>query len=334
MEYRILISSNLAIGGQLDFKLSDLLIVFATTFNKINEVKLEPFSKARCAEEIASSKGNLIIFCENNYIDELIIDNIQVLGANKHMVDELAVVFEKDNSLTAFFPIDLDWQSLLKKVLDERKDNSLKYCKFHLFGKTCDSVAMELSKLKQENDSLNFNVLGECLLTDIYASYKGENNLIDDEQAKIASLFRNNLYSENDLGLTQIVFELLRIRNLKISIKEGITGGKVLAKLHENSEFKNVLNIGQVASMNELEPEKIYNEAYELLRKTNGDVVMVTGGGFDEKGLNCLLAIGDKNSINVYKNRFNASKTDSLNMATNCALFHLVKKLRQNNFAF
>lgn len=335
MNYKILICSDMALAGQLDFKLSDLLNVFASAGAEVSKMEMIGFNKEACASAIDDAQESLIVFCENKYLDEIIIDNIQKLGSDKEMVDELAVVFKKESDIIAFFPIDLDWRNLLVKVLEERKDKELKYCKFHLFGKSVESVNAELNKLQQENDSLKFSVLGSQLLTDIYASYKGEDNLIDNEQAKIASLFRDNLYSENDLELCQIVFELLRIRNLKISIMEGVTGGKIISKLYSKApNFGQVLSAGKIGKTSELDPEKIYNEAYNFLKVTLSDVVLVSSGAFDEKGLSTLLAIGDKKSIHVYKNRFNASREDCLDMAANCALFHLVKKLRQNDFAF
>lgn len=335
MEYKVLIASDMVLAGQLDFKLSDLLNAFAMSNNSLVDMRMIGHNKEEIASELENPQYNLVIFSENKNLDEVIIDNINYLSSDKVMIDELAVVFKKENKQIIFLPIDLDWKTLLSKTFDLSKDDEFKYCKFHLFGKSAQTVMEELSSLKAENNSLKYNVIGSHLLADIYASYKGEENLIDSVQMKIASLFRDNIYSENDLGLCQIVFELLRIRGLKIAIMEDVTGGKIISSLcSTNASFSQVLALAKVGMKQELEPEAIYNEAFNLLRDSQSDVVMVSSGTLDDKGLNLLLAIGDKKSIHVYKNRFNADKADCLDMATNCALFHLVKKLRQNDFAF
>ncbi len=334
MDFRILILSDKLLSGQLDFNLPNLLSYLAKNGSNVNSIICNNYDKEVCKNEIANNKGNLIIFTENKFIDEAIIDNIQLLGGNKQMIDDLAVVFKKEDIINIFIPIDIETLVLLDKILAGFKDSELKYCKFHLFGKSTEGVEEELQNLNISD--LKYNVLGDNLLTDIYASYKGANNLIDDHQVKIASCFRDNLYSENDLGLSQIVFELLRLKNLKIAIKEDVTGGKVLARLsEENVRFSDVLKAGQVSNaIDTFDAEKIYNDAFDYLKDTISDVVLEISGRFDERGLSCLIAVGDKNSINVYKNRFNAKRKDCLDMATNCALFHLMKKLRQNDFAF
>lgn len=333
MEFSVLVFSNLTLNGQIKFNLSDLFVAFAKTNHYLKEIQIENFDKEKCRTSI-EKKQNLIVFCENNVLDNVIIDNIRTLGAERKMIDELAVIFEKEGKKKIFLPIDLDWQSLLSKALEE-KDEGLKKCKFHAFGISQKEVISALEKIKSENESLSFHVLGDNLLTDAYVVYKGQENLIDDMQVKIASVFRDKLYSENELELSQIVFQLLRLKNVKIAIREGVTGGKIVSKLFaENDNFSQVLASGEVVEEIELSPEKIYEESYNLLRKANCEVVMVVRGEWKDNGLNTLFAIGDKNSIFVYKNRYNANKKTALDMVINCALFHLVKKLRQNDFAF
>ena len=78
----------------------------------------------------------------------------------------------------------------------------------------------------------------------------------------------------------------------------------------------------------------MYNDALGVLSSSLSDVVLTIDGAFDEKGLGCMIAIGDKHSVHVYNNRFNAERERAIEMASACALFHLVKKLSQNDFAF
>lgn len=334
MKFNVLILSNKVLTGQQDIKMPELLSCFYKTGNEVLTIRCEKFSKEICKQEIEKMTESLIVLADNQILDDVIVDNIQLLGNDKQMVDDLAVIFNKQDKKIVFLPVDLDFQPLLNKIMESFKDNDLKYCKFHLFGKHPSQVEEGLKGLGLQD--LTYSVLGENLLSDIYASYKGANNLIDDQQVKIAGCFRDNIYSENDLDLSQIVYELLRLKNLRIAIKEDVTGGKILARLcEENNGFNSVLSAGQVVKEEtQLQPENIYHDAYTYLKDTVADVVLVVRGKFSEKGLNCLIALGDKNSIHVYNNKFNADRKDCLEMATNCALFHLVKKLRQNDFAF
>ena len=331
MDYKILILSDKVIAGQLDVDIYGILTKFARTNNHVKEIKMLPFDKAECKSFIEKEGDNLIIFCENSLIDPLIIDEINSLGMTRHTIDDLAVVFDDKNII--FLPIDLDYLNLLGKILEETKNKNLKYCTFRLFGKGVDEVVSQLNENK--GDTLNFSVLGRGLLTDVYASYEGEDNLIDNQQVIIANLFKDNIYSENELGLGEIAFETLKLKGLKLALREGITGGNVTATLAEKTpQFKEVIASSEVTKIGDFTPERIYDEALNVLKSSICDVSLVTGGNFDDNGLNFVLAIGDKSSIHVYKSRFNANPSECLEMATKCALFHLVKKLRQNNFAF
>ena len=110
----------------------------------------------------------------------------------------------------------------------------------------------------------------------------------------------------------------------------------MLSRLNEDNEgFSSVLKKGEIIERDgSLDAEKTYLTAYNFLKDSGSDIVIVLDGEFDKKGLSSIIAVGDKNSILVYKNRFNAKRKECLEMATTCALFHLTRKLRQNDFAF
>jgi len=325
MEYKVTVISKKVLDGHVKLNLTSLINVLArynlslTGLSVENKLTLE-------------GEENLIIFTENSELDKVIIDNINKLGSNKKVYGDLAVKFVNNGRNLIFLPVDIEWETLLTQILEEERDQSKKYCKFHLFGKNPQSVSKDLENL----EGVTYRVIGDNLLTDVYLSYQGAESLIDDKQVKIAGIFRDNLYSENDLGLSQIVFELLRLKNLKLSVKETVTGGKVLSRLNEDNEgFYQVLKKGEISEREgALDAEKTYISAYNYLKDTGSDVVIVIDGEFDKKGMSSVIAVGDKSSILVYKNRFNAKRSECLEMATTCALFHLTRKLRQNDFAF
>ncbi len=325
MNYKVIILSKKVLDGHVKFDLTAFLNLLAK-----NGITLTNLSISSSLD--LEGEDNLIIFTENSELDNVIIENINKLGSNKKLYSELAVKFTNNDRKIIFLPVDLGWQELLSQILEEEKDATRKYCKFHLFGTNPQSVSKQLEGV----EGISYRTYGDNLLTDVYLSYEGSESLIDDKQVKLASLFRDNIYSENDLGLSQIVFELLRLKNLKLAVKDSVTGGKVLSRLNEDNEgFSSVLKKGEITTREGvLDAEKTYLAAYNFLKDSGSDIVIVLDGEFDKKGLSSIIAVGDKNSILVYKNRFNAKRKECLEMATTCALFHLTRKLRQNDFAF
>lgn len=325
MEYQVIILSDKFLLGQTPFSWHNFLCAFAKNNAKIASINCQKFST-----NLSLEGGDLLVLADNEKLDSLLLENLQKLGNDKEIVDDLAVIFTSGDRKIIFLPIDVSTDNLLEKVLKKQK-NGQKTCKFQLFGKTIAQV----TELVKGVEGVEFNILGDNLLSCVYASYEGEDNVIDDKQVQIASLLRENMFSENDLDLAGSVTQLLRLKNQKIAICESVTSGKILSMLGTNENFAQVLKSGTVtAESGQADSEKIYTQALELLKSSGGDIVLAIDGKFDEKGLNCLIAVGNKNSINVYKNRFNGTRENVIVMASNCALYHLVKKLRQNDFAF
>ena len=82
---------------------------------------------------------------------------------------------------------------------------------------------------------------------------------------------------------------------------------------------------------------EIYNPnvAYEMTAKmfslTNSDIVVTATG--DNIG-NCYIAVGDKNEIHVYKNKFVGTYNEIIDYITTASYFYLIKKLKKNDFHF
>lgn len=339
MNYRILLFSDNFLSGQSDFSLPVLFGMLAKNNLACSEFfseRIDIEKNSKTLKSALETGENILVFCENEHIDNLLLKNIQLLGNQKELIEELAISFQIGAQCLSVIPIDLDWQKFTSIVLDKAKMEGFKYCKFHLFGRDVADVLKTLQTLHTDNASLSYSVQGKGILTDIYACYQGGTTLIDDEQVKIASIFRDNLYSENDLSLPQIVLELLRLKNLKLAVQESITGGNLTAQLFkDNKDFSTVLKCSEIIPNPELvDAESVYTAAVSFLKTTGADLAVVVHGNADATGMTCFIAIGDKSTVHVYKNRFNAERSVCCEMATASALFHLVKKLRQNDFVF
>lgn len=324
MDYKICIFSDEILKGLTKFDLEKLNLIFARTLNNISSLQMLPLKESKDF----SIQENTIIFSENEHLDSIIIDNYQKLGKDKEMIEEQVVVFKKDTQKTIFIPLESELD-LLEKIFQ----TSLKVCQFHLFGVNNKEVIDKLENLKTEIKDLSYKVVSKNILTDVYLSYQGQGDMIDESQVKIASAFKNYMYSENELGLEDIVYQLLKMRNLTISICENITKGEIVASLLKNVDFNQFLRKSEIHFFDNIDNNLLHQYSLKLLQESESDIVIVTNGQIGEGKLNFVFCIADKKQVHFYKCNF--TLTDEVaSMAKNTLLFHLVKKLRQNNFSF
>lgn len=324
MDYKIYIFSDDILKGLTKFDLEKLNLIFARTLNNISSFQILPLEKGK---DILV-EGNEIIFSENEHLDGIIIDNYQKLGKDKEMIEEQVVVFKKESQKTIFIPLESDLY-LLENILQ----TTSKICQFHLFGISKNEVSDKLENLKGEIKDLRYKVVSNNILTDIYLSYSGQGDMIDDSQVKIASAFKAYMFSENDLGLEDIVFQLLKMRNLTISICENITKGTIVSSLLKNVDFNQFLKKSEIHFFDSIDNNALHKYSLKLLEESGSDIAIVTAGQTVEDKLSFVFAIADKKEVHFYKCSFTLTEGASV-MARNTLLYHLVKKLRQNDFSF
>lgn len=335
----------------INFDFEALQKVFADCNASIDEFTMLKFNNESISAML-SQKENMLLFFKNQKIDQVIIDNISKLSNDKQILFDEVVLFNVEGKKIIFLPYDSDWQSYLKKInLNSSVAN--KSCQFKLFGLPKSKVLEGLKSLEGQIKDLQYSVLGNDLLVEIYITYSGESNLIDDGQVKIANLFKNFIYSENSLGLAQCLCQIARLKDLKLSICEGITGGAILREIfYKNENAKDVIKEGKIQFLNKsLTPENVYEHTINMFASdkpksfnasgfnTNAiyhdNVVFVDIQG-EQNGdtLTCIYTIGNSKSIDVYKNTFRAKGEKALNFAVSAVMFNIIKKLRQNNLEF
>ncbi len=323
MEYKIFIFSQEILSGQTEFDYSKF-------FKLCDEVMINPISvnveKPTLSIEIGNE--NLIFFCENKKIDELILNNLSKLGKQKAIIDEQVVIFENKENNFVFIPIEMDLD-ILKKIFVKSKE--LKFCQFHVFGLTTNQVIEKLDDLKNVIPEMNYKIYCNNLIADIYISYKSEDSqIIDDYQVRIAQKFTQNLFSENEFNLCDIIQKMLTLKSYKIAIMENVTKGKIVQSLLEKNEFISLLERCDFKNFDYSSSEDIYNKMVEYQSLTNANVKIVTNGKYTEDGLEFIFALSINGEIFLYKSNFKASYTKCIEMAKNFLLFHLAKKLRHN----
>lgn len=240
-------------------------------------------------------------------------------------------------------------------MISKRK-TKLKNNIFKCFGISKSDVMSLLSSLLSENHGVILDIIGKGLLTDISLK-ANENNVYFYEFTRIIFEKLNPyIYSENDLSLEETAIELMKINKLTLATAESVTGGQIVSNLIKNNlGASQVVIEGLVTYSNQSKCELLnvsketldkhtsvsvqttYDMAEGLLELSKADVVIATTGYAssvkenEEKGL-VFIAIGNKNRIDVYKNKFSGTRNEIIETAAQAAIFYLIKKLRKNDF--
>ncbi len=329
MEYKVFIFSNDVVNGQGSFDYDKFNKICAYNLINIKEFNIKKFDIER---HFIEDNENLLIFCNNANLDNFMIKNINSLGNKKTFIEEQIVVFYKGENKIVFVPLESDLE-LLNKVF-ARNENK-KYCEYHLFGLGKSQIEEKLHKLQSEIDGFEYKFLYNNLLSDIYVAYNGNLILIDDSQVKIASEFKQYVYSENETILTEIVGKMLKLRSKTLAICENITKGMIVYSMFKDNEnFNESLKTFSFDNFEYLANDELYNKAVSFLKSSQADIAVMTNGRFLNDGIEFNFALADSKEVHIFKNTFKSDKNTCLEMATNSLLFHLAKKLRQNDFTF
>ena len=165
----------------------------------------------------------------------------------------------------------------------------------------------------------------------------------------------NNVYAEFDTTLSERVFDVLKLRDKKISVAESFTGGRVAASIVANSGASKYLSEGIVSYSNLSKIKRLgvkkedlythgavsskvaYQMALGLLMTGDCDIALSTtgiAGPYSDDsnkpvGLN-YIAIGTKEGVHVYKYELKGNREEITETAKNTALFLTIKTLKNN----
>lgn len=160
-------------------------------------------------------------------------------------------------------------------------------------------------------------------------------------------LLNNYVYSDSEQNMFEKLSELLSVRNIRLSFCDILTNGQfeyVLKKnmkdynqninscysIFDKRELVQKLNMKQELLYSDKIDELIYESAVAVLDKDKCEVVVVVGGTSEK----ALVAIGDNESIHLYKFNFNHSKNFVYNIIIQTTIFKLLKKLKKNTGLF
>lgn len=211
-------------------------------------------------------------------------------------------------------------------------------------------------KTAEENSdySLRFLVKEDCGDFTINLIYRGEDLALYNQLVRyVFEELKDGLYADYDATLSQCAFDLLKINNLKLSVAESFTAGRVVSSIISNSGASQYVEEGIVSYSNQSKMDRLgvseadlknrgavssivaYQMVAGLLSKGNCDIALSTTGIAGPKsddtdkpvGL-AFIGIGMKDGVHTYKLKLSGNREQITETAKNTALFLIIKKLK------
>lgn len=173
---------------------------------------------------------------------------------------------------------------------------------------------------------------------------------------RLVGQLKENIYAEFDTTLGERLFDLLKLKNLKLATAESFTGGRVVGAVISNVGASSYVHEGIVSYSNESKADRLdiklediikdgavssvtaYRMAAGLLKKGGIDIAVSTTGfagpktpeSTDPVGL-AYVGVGMLDGVHTYKLNLSGSREEITETAKNTALFLTIKKLKSIN---
>lgn len=211
-----------------------------------------------------------------------------------------------------------------------------------------------LKSAKDGKEGIQFNVTTLNGDTTVDLLFDGDmENVSRDFVREVVENLKENIYAEFDTTLGERLFDLLKLRKVKLSVAESFTGGRVVSELIKNSGASEFIDEGVVTYSNQskikrLSVKKIdldtsgavssivaYQMAVGLLNGGECDLAIATTGIAGPKSDNtekpvglCYIAVGMRDGVHTYRYVFKGDREEITETAKNTALFLAIKKLK------
>lgn len=165
---------------------------------------------------------------------------------------------------------------------------------------------------------------------------------------------KDGVYADSGVSLSKCLFNELKEKNLRLSVAESFTGGRVVSSMIEIPGASDVVfegavtysNLSKVRRLNVVNDVIVregavssvvaYQMAMGLLNGGNVDVTIATTGiagpysdGSGKPVGLCYIAVGMNDGIHTYKFNFEGSREKITETAKNMALFLAIKKIKR-----
>ena len=323
--------------------------------------------KAIC--EIFKEELNINTYAKNNiknYYDSKNIPIPKEISSYQHMPTNARCItnttgafqgflLNKNQKTIFFMPLHAEELSTMffKSVLPyliERSTNTTKTFVFKTYGlskQELNSILKDQIKNKNKIQIIcNEKLLDAEILINCPSSIKQE--IMENFISLIFNKINHYLYAETDTTMYERAFDLLKINNLTLSIAEDITAGNFSSRFFKannnandiliesyitptfNSKVK-ILGVDKdILGQNPDYEELAYEMALGALENSGSDFVVSTTGDIDTG--KCYIGIGNSSGIHVFTETVDGDLSQKIEKITSCTFFHLIKKLKQNDF--
>lgn len=301
-------------------------------------------------EEIVIKKQNekfddfsspTFLFLHDDLIDGF-VSECKIFYSSKSEIVEGEGVLTGDDYSILVLPIEADLPVLMKKSLEKIKERfSLpNILTFRMYGQTKDQVEEKLSGISISSE---YSLYSDGLSTDLYLKKDISSEFISDDEVIINKTFGENIYAQSNMSIAEVATKMLNLSNIKIAINDSFTCGSVARELLQcgasrlsSETFSFSIDNGFVKTDTEStfrdENEMVNKTSFILLEKKKADISIVVAGRKVGAYYHINMALGSKKSIEVYNLSIEGNQQDAITVATNSALFNLIKKLRIKDF--
>ncbi len=226
---------------------------------------------------------------------------------------------------------------------------------FKYFGDTEELKKVLSEAVNYGGGCFSYSVRTVCgdTTVNLISGAKSDKKNFDAAVRMIVSRLKDGIYAEFDTTLGERLFDLLKIRKIKLSAAESFTGGRVISAVIANPGASEFVDEGIVCYSNDskclrlgvpkedidrfgaVSPQTAYGMAAGLLLSGRCELAVSTTGiagpGSDKTdkpvGLN-YIGVGMKDGVHVYKYLLSGTREEITETAKNTALFLAINKLK------
>lgn len=271
--------------------------------------------------------------------------------------NEIGILKSADESVFMLFSDDENRLLVTDIVasLNEKYNNSYEKAYIRTMGAPASKINSAVTKVKGFAPDLQFNItekFGDCRIEIVYSD-KTPKKTFDGVMRSLVESLNEYVYSLDDSTVAERLFELLKLRRMKISVAESFTGGGISKTLVGISGISEVYFEGLNTYSNEAKMQRLgVNEltlrhygavseqtasemASGLISGGNCDISISTTGIAGPKSDNTMkpvglvyIGIGTCDGVSVYKFDLKGNRESITRTAINFALFLAYKTLK------
>ena len=318
-----------------------------------------------CAFDDSEEISRRIAECKGHYFNlVLLCPQIMCDGLKNYCEKIFDGQFDSFNILSApdcnLYMLSYDGESKLnEREIAEiiSKKNGTNYGRSYVktVGASLDEINEVIAKAKKVCSKCDFNVsdsFSDCTIEIVYPESLLKSTYDNIIRTVIGGL-NEHVYALENITLEQRLFQLLKLRRMKISVAESFTGGGVAKRLVGVAGISEVYFEGVNTYSNESKIKRLgvdelilkqygavseqtaYQMAEGLLNTGDCDISIATTGiagpksDLTSKPVGLLyIAVGTRESISVFKYELNGGRQKITETAINLALFHAFKKIK------